>query len=137
MMPVFLRGLASATLFLMFLIFPGCGADQRLAQITVTPATFEIDNASGGETIQFRALGLFIHPPEQRDITAQVVWASPSPDVIDVDATGKATVAGLACGASVTNLPITATASTNLHMPPSGNVLVGTATVTIKFPACP
>jgi hypothetical protein len=127
------RCLASALVLCGFVLFSGCGHDHVLIGVTVSPATFTLQNVVGGENIQFTATGEFVHPPGTRDISHQVVWSTPASDVITIDQNGLATVTGKACG---TDIPVNATASQDLHMPPSGNVVTGTATVTVNLVGC-
>jgi len=133
MRSVVLRLAAGFFVFLSLVASLSCGQDHKLVAITVKPDGFTFSNAAGGETVQYTATGEFVHPPETRDITLQVVWSSPTPDVIAVNAKGLGTVAGVACG---TNIPVTATASTNLRLPPSGNIVIGSATVNVKLVGC-
>ncbi len=110
-----------------------CGQDQKLVAITITPTDFTYTNPPVGTLATFTAVGEFVHPPENRDISSKVVWSGSFPAIFIIDAkTGIATYLG-GCG---TNLPVTATASTNLHLPPSGNIITGTAIVNITVKGC-
>jgi len=107
-----------------------CGDRHTLIGITVTPNGFTYANPQPGVLATFTATGHFIHPPGDRDISNQVVWSSSFPAIFTIDPkTGVATYIG-GCG---TNLPVTATASTDLHLPPSGNIAQGTALVNITI----
>ena len=92
-----------------------CAHDQQLVSITIQPAveTFGASNiplsADAALNVQLRALGNYIHPPVTKDITAQVTWASNTPDMVMVDPTGLLTPTGLACG----NALVSATVKTN------------------------
>ena len=104
-----------------------CGFKRKLVSITVIPNKVTL----GGPdlSVQFKAIGNYIHPPDSRDITDSVVWESAAPDVVSINATGLAT-SGLACG---TNITITATAFSH-PASKSGSVVIGTATVDVTCP---
>ncbi len=120
-----------ALAMLSVLALPSCGFKRRLVSITVTPNGANITGTD--VKVQFTAIGNYIHPPDSHDITNSVVWASSSPQVITVDATGLGT-SGTFCG---TNIPITATAHSDPHDSNSG-VVIGTATVSVaQVPDCP
>ena len=50
-----------------------CARDQRLVSIAVQPSQGFVFEGYGAQG-QFTALGTYIHPPETKDITNQVVW---------------------------------------------------------------
>jgi hypothetical protein len=127
------RGASGGLAVLLLMALLSCGQDQRLVAITVTPDAFTFSNAAAGEIVQYTATGQFVHPPETRNITHQVAWSSPTPDVIFVDANGVGTVTGIACG---TNIPVTATGSSDLRLPPAGNIVTGTVTVNVQLAGC-
>jgi hypothetical protein len=104
----------------------GCGHDQRLDSISIEPDNATITGA--GLELHYTALGSYSHPPNTKDITNQVTWASSAPQIISVDQNGVAT-SGLGCG---TNLEITATSNT--ATPRSDSVVVGRVTVNVKQP---
>ena len=106
--------------------FFGCGHDQHLDSITIEPNNATITGA--GLDIHYTALGHYSHPPNTKDITDQLTWASSAPQIITVDQHGVAT-SGLGCG---TNLEITATSNTNT--PKSDSVIVGRVIVNVKQP---
>jgi len=58
------------------LSLPSCGHDQKLESIAVTPtqATFPSPDPKVSLPADFTATGTYIHPPETKDITAQVTW---------------------------------------------------------------
>jgi hypothetical protein len=113
------------------LALPSCGFKRQLVSITVTP---DGANITGTDVnVQFTAIGHYIHPPDSRDLTNSVVWASSSEQVIKIDSTGLG-LSGSFCG---TNIPITATAHSDPHDSNSG-IVVGTATVSVAHPpVCP
>src|SRR5690349_4491106 len=80
-------------LFLISLL--SCGHEQKLVSIAVTPETVHFQGF--GAQVQFTALGTYIHPPETKDITTQVVWKTDTPTLVDVSNTGFATAINV-CG---------------------------------------
>lgn len=129
-------GLAGAAVFLVSL--SSCARDQQLQSITVSPATFTFfAPLAPGETpnvIQLSAYGAYIHPPETKNITNQVTWASNQTLAADVNGSGQLT-AGQGCGVSTVSASVFTSGGN-----PKGNVVVGTMTVTVLGPAsegCP
>ena len=57
----------------MLSILSSCARSQQLVGITVSPATATFGGI--GAQIQFRAVGSYIHPPENKDVTQQATWA--------------------------------------------------------------
>ncbi len=110
-----------------FLAFFGCAHDEHLDSITIEPNNTTITGA--GLDIHYTALGHYSHPPNTKNITDQLTWASSAPQIITVDQQGVAT-SGLGCG---TNLEITATSNTNT--PKSDSVIVGRVTVNVTQPS--
>jgi hypothetical protein len=102
----------------------GCGFKRKLVSITVIPDGATLGGP--GLTIQFKAIGSYIHPPDSRDITDSVTWESAAPEVVDIDQTGLAT-SGLDCG---TNITITATGHSDPGDQSSG-LVIGKATVNV------
>ena len=102
----------------------GCAHGQKLVSINLSPAggfVFGGPGASG----QFTAYGNFIHPPETKDVTDQVVWS------IDIENFGTITAQGLityqrtdGCGSGLVNATYN-----NPPGNPSGSVIVGSAPV--------
>jgi Divergent InlB B-repeat domain len=114
-----------------------CARSQQLTGITISPSAFTFFSpaAPGSQPnpIPLTAYGTYIHPPETKDITSQVTWASDQTIVADVSNAGVLT-AGTSCG--VANV----SASFYTDGNKSGNVVVGTMTVTVEGPAsqgCP
>lgn len=70
-------GLAMAALVALgaSLSLPSCGHDQKLVSIAVTPTT-AIYPSPEALPVDFKAAGTYIHPPETKDITAQVTWTT-------------------------------------------------------------
>jgi hypothetical protein len=104
----------------------GCGHDQHLDSISISPNNVTINGA--GLDLHYTALGHYSHPPNTKDITDQLLWESSAPQIITVDQNGVAT-SGLGCG---TNLQITATSSP--RTPKSDSVIVGRVTVNVTQP---
>jgi hypothetical protein len=97
-----------------------CARSQQLVGITLQPSggfVFEGYKAAG----QFTAEGTYIHPPETKDVTDQVVWS------LDIANFGTITQQGLVtytrtdgCGSGQVTATYTAS---------DGNFIVGTAPV--------
>jgi|ERR1700686_4450441 hypothetical protein len=112
-----LIAICAATLFSL-----SCGHDQQLVSINVTPSGFVFEGV--GAQGQFTAFGTYIHPPETKDITNQVVWK------IDVANLATVTQSGLVTALSVCGSgDVTATYYNDPSHPTASNVIVGTATV--------
>jgi len=117
---------------------PSCGRSQKLVSITVNPPSVSITQNPGQQVqTQFTALGSYIHPPETRDLTNIAVWAVDTPQFIAVvpNQPGLIETTGNGCG---NNLGVTASVYTDDNNP-SGNIVVGSATVSITFSSgtCP
>jgi Big-like domain-containing protein len=104
------------------LFLPSCGHDQQLASITVTPAGFVFEGV--GAQGQFTALGTYIHPPETKDITNQVVWKIDVANLATITQTGLVTALSV-CGSG----DVTATHYSDPAHPTTSNLIVGSATV--------
>ncbi|HEY6185424.1 MAG TPA: hypothetical protein VIW67_24510 [Terriglobales bacterium] len=112
----------------------GCARETRLVQITIQPQSFTFLTPNSGLQVQFTALGRYIHPPETRDITSQVIWKTEAPQIVDVTGAGMVSAAGTGCGI------VDVTASSNKDTNSSKDIVVGFATVTVNDPAtavCP
>jgi hypothetical protein len=122
-------GLALGALVILavLLSLPSCGHDQKLISVTVTPSGANITGT--GVEVDFKALGTYIHPPENKDITNSVVWASAAPEVVSIVSNTGVAKSGSVCG---TNITITATAYSNPQNK-SGSVVVGTAAVSVSI----
>ena len=62
---------------------PETGSDQ------VTPATATFGGV--GAQIQFKAIGTYIHPPENKDITDQAKWSIDSQNLVTINGPGNVT----------------------------------------------
>jgi hypothetical protein len=109
------------------LSLPGCGFKKRLVEITINPSAVTITGVD--VEIDFQALGTYIHPPETKDITNSVVWASTASGLVKFDAGPGVAHSGKDCGTA----SVTATAPSDPNND-SGGVVVGTALVTVNQP---
>jgi len=124
-----LSRVALAFVLMCLLVLSACGHDQTLDFISIEPDSVTITGA--GLQVHYTALRDYSHPPNIKDITHQLTWASSSPQIITVDQNGVAT-STQGCG---TNLEITATSSPNT--PKADSVVVGRVTVNVKQPNDP
>ena len=74
-----------------------CAHEQKLVSIRVQPTAIEFGAPDTALSFQEAAFGTYIHPPEQKDITATAVWKSNSTDIVTVTAGGLVSPGGLAC----------------------------------------
>jgi len=118
------------------LSLPSCGHDQELVSISIQPTTETFGSATTpvsddtGLNVQLRAIGSYIHPPVDKDITNQVIWSSNTPQMVTVNSTGLITATGLACG----NTLISATVKTNSSaggLSSSGAIVTGSMTANV------
>jgi hypothetical protein len=110
-----------------------CSSGQQLLSIAITPSSETFGAPDSSASVQLVALGTYAHPPATKDLTNQVTWSSNTTQVAVVSSTGLLSPAGIGCG----NAIVSATVKTNN---PTGNVVVGTMTVTvddISVPSCP
>lgn len=117
-----------------------CAHSQQLVGISVTPQNSTITLGGPGEVIgtQFTAIGTYVHPPENKDVTSTAIWATDSPTIIVLDPNqpGLVNTTGEGCG---TNLGVTATLYSKPGDPSAGSVVVGSATINVAFASgtCP
>jgi hypothetical protein len=118
------------------IFMPSCGHDQQLVGISIEPSTETFGAATipvsqdAGLNVQLRALGSYIHPPVTKDITAQVTWATDTPQMVTVNSTGVLTATGLVCG----NAIVSATVKTNSSsggLSSSGAIVTGSMTANV------
>lgn len=110
---------AVLTLGLLVATLSQCGFNRSLSSVEVTPSTAVASFA--GETIQFKAVGTYVHdphPPETRDLTNAVKWEVSDPSVATINSAGLVTAIGQGT--------VTVTASTNADF----GLVTGTATLT-------
>ncbi|HZR59007.1 MAG TPA: Ig-like domain-containing protein [Terriglobales bacterium] len=103
-------------------VLPSCGHEQSLQSITVRPSGFVFEGV--GAQGQFTAVGNYIHPPESKDITDQVLWKIDVANLATVSSTGLATALNT-CGSG----NVTATVYSNPKNPSDGSIIIGSATV--------
>jgi hypothetical protein len=114
------------------IVLPSCGSSQQLIGIQVTPNTVVFGGIDPTLFVQLTATGTYTHPPATKDITNQVTWTSDTVQVAQVTSAGKVTP-NTNCGTA----GISASLLTNN---PSGNLITGTANVTVDGPVgsgCP
>jgi hypothetical protein len=118
------------------LSLPSCGHDQELVSISIQPTTETFGSPTtpvsedAGLNVQLRAIGSYIHPPVDKDITNQVIWSSNTPQMVTVNSTGLITATGMACG----NTLISATVKTNSSaggLSSSGAIVTGSMTANV------
>jgi hypothetical protein len=108
-----------------------CGRDQELVSIEIQPGVETFGAAdvpviqNRGSSVQLRALGTYIHPPVTKDITSQVTWSSNDTQMMTVDATGKLTATGLACGGTLVSATVKTGKSAG-GISSSGAIVTGT-----------
>jgi hypothetical protein len=125
-----MRKALSLCCFAIILFSLGCGHPTQLQSVSISPSSVTFTEAVPGMTAQLTAYGTFIHPAETRDITSDVTWSSSVTDIAIVDATGKVTTVGLACGITT----ITATAKSDLvGAGGSGSIMTGVSTIDVKL----
>jgi len=127
-----LAGLALCAAALLNL--PSCAHSQQLVGISLTPQGTTITLGGPGEVVgtQFTAIGTYIHPPENKDVTSTAVWATDSPTIIALvpNQPGLVNTTGEGCG---TNLGVTATLYSKPGDPSAGSAVVGSATISVAF----
>jgi hypothetical protein len=109
---------------LLAIMVPSCGHDQQLVSIEVRPAGFVFEGF--GAQGQFTAIGTYIHPPQTKDITTQVVWKIDVANLATITQTGLVTSTRFdGCGSG----DVTATHYSNPTNPSAGTIIMGSATV--------
>lgn len=68
----------------LLLVASSCGHNQHLTSITVQPSGAEFGGIDPSLVVNFKAFGTYVHPPQTKDITAQVTWQSDTPQVAQV-----------------------------------------------------
>jgi hypothetical protein len=128
-----LAGLALCAITLLNL--SSCAHSQQLVQVTVQPSGGFVFGGYGAQG-QFTALGLYIHPPESKDITNKVVWSLDISNFATLTQTGQITYTRTdGCGSG----NVTATYNSNPSDPAAGSVLTSSAPVSggnNGMPAC-
>jgi hypothetical protein len=110
-----------------------CARNQQLIGITVQPSGFTFLNPDPAASANFTAIGTYIHPAENKDITSLVTWSSSTPQLVTVSG-GAVSPTGNGCGGADIS------ASYDKGTGPSGNDIIGYASVTVDNPlisTCP
>ena len=101
-----------------------CAREQKLESITLSPANGFVFGGVGA-TGTFTAYGNFIHPPETKDVTSQVVWSVDIANFGTINQQGVITYQRSdGCGSGLVNA--------TYNNPPgnaNGSVIVGSAPV--------
>jgi hypothetical protein len=106
------------------IMVPSCGHDQQLTSIEVRPSGFVFEGF--GAQGQFTAIGTYIHPPQTKDITTQVVWKIDVLNFATITQTGLVTSTRIdGCGSG----NVTASHYSNPSNPSAGSVITGSAPV--------
>ncbi len=71
------------------LTLSSCARSQKLVGITVTPTTATFGGV--GAQLQFKAIGTYIHPPENKDVTQQATWTIDSQNLVTFGTPGLVT----------------------------------------------
>jgi len=83
-------GVAALMLTAMTLLnLTSCARSQKLVGLSVTPAKATFGGV--GAQLQFKAVGTYIHPPENKDVTEQAKWSIDSQHLVTIDAPGLVT----------------------------------------------
>src|SRR5215472_6677600 len=107
-----------------------CGNKQELVSLQVTPA--QVNFQGFGAQSQMTAIGTYIHPPETKDITHAVTWATDVPGTVSVSQTGLVTAINT-CGSG----QVTTTAYSNPANLPAGSAIRASADVAILLNGSP
>ena len=135
-----LRGVTTLLVGASLMISLSCARDQELVSISIVPNQQGFLGPDPSLTAQLRAVGTYIHPPVQKDITDQVTWTSHIPNLVTVTSSGVVFPTGVyACGGAI----VAATVNTNKSAggrSSSGAIITGYANVTVdnlSVPGCP
>jgi hypothetical protein len=99
---------------LTLLSLASCARSQKLVGISVSPATATFGGV--GAQLQFRAIGTYIHPPENKDVTQQAQWSIDSQHLVTINSPGLVTAIS-DCG----------TGNVTASIQEGGNYVFGTA----------
>jgi len=125
MKEVWRRFALGAALILAATNFQSCMHERKLVSITVQPPAATFLTPDPGGQIVFTALGNYIHPPDTRDITDRVTWATDVPGLIQINGGVVSPLVG--CGI----------ADISASLRDKGNLVIGYATVTVNDPTNP
>jgi hypothetical protein len=129
-----IRGFATAAVLASAALMVSCARNHDLVSIEVTPATQTLGvGCTGpaptdcGPTTTYLAIGHYIHPSDQHDLTTQVQWSTSNPDLITFADSSQPNVlfpTGTGCG---TGLQVRAI----MNVTPE-NEKIGIATVNVN-----
>jgi hypothetical protein len=102
-----------------------CGFNQHLVSIQIAPTSGTFGAAASGAFFDFSAVGTYIHPPANKDVTSLVTWGTDNPQVVQITSAGVASP-GANCG--VANITASFYDSPNL-------VVSNPSTITVDGPA--
>jgi hypothetical protein len=102
---------------LVLLNFSGCARDQKLVGIQLEPNNVTFGGV--GATVQFKAIGTYIHPPQDKDVTALATWSIDSQNLVQFNSTPGNVTAINDCG----------TGNVTASIQQDGNYVFGTAFV--------
>lgn len=120
------RLMLGAVLVLAVVSGASCGHERKLVSVAVQPDGATFGTPDPNAQVIFTALGTYIHPPDTRDITDQVTWKTDVPQLITVD---KGVVSPTGAGCGIANI--------YASMKDGGNLVTGSATITVKDPNDP
>jgi len=126
-----LRWMSTFAMFAVACTMLTCARDQQLESIQIIPSAETFLSPDPSTTINLRALGNYIHPVVQKDITNQVSWASNTPGLVTITSAGVLGPAVTAvCGAAL----VSATVQTNTagNRSSQGAVVTGYMTATVN-----
>ncbi|HTW56946.1 MAG TPA: hypothetical protein VMD99_02325 [Terriglobales bacterium] len=104
-----------------------CARSQQLVSISVTPSTVTFQGV--GAQVQFTAVGTYIHPPENKDVTNLAAWSIDSQNLVTFNSTPGNVTAISDCG----------TGNVMASIQDGGNYVYGTAFVSasgVGTPVC-
>jgi hypothetical protein len=128
------RGFSTVAVLACAVLMGSCARNHDLEFIEVTPSTQTLSIACSGPaptdcgpTTTYLAIGHYIHPTEEQDLTTQVQWSTSNPDIITFADPSQPNVlfpTGNGCG---TGLLVRATLSVT-----SENLKIGNGTVSVN-----
>jgi hypothetical protein len=104
-----------------------CARGQKLTSLSVLPNTVTFQGV--GATVQFKAIGTYIHPPQTKDVTDQATWSIDSQNLVQFNSTPGNVTAISDCG----------TGNVMASIQDDGNYVFGTAFVAssgVGTPSC-
>lgn len=82
-------GLACLTASALTLLsLASCARSQKLTSINILPGNGTFANVDPTLSVNYKAYGTYIHPPQTLDITNQVTWQTDTPQVVQFTAPG-------------------------------------------------